>query len=824
VRLVSVTAVAVVIICLVGWLLPRPGSVPTPERRHVGYLGSGACRECHATEYEAWKGSAHSKTLQPVSPSTVAGEFTGVGPVSFNQLTSAPVAWEDIISLTDGRQVTGTIVSETAEKVLLRRVDGQKPISREHIKAIDYGAERRQKQEQGRGDPARAEYNLALIETRPGEQDPEVQRYEVSYVLGAAEQTQQYLTRLPDGRLQVLPLVWDAKRKRWYDHRRLLPQPQDVVPGDPQYWRGYENTANLTCLQCHVSQLETNYDDRTDTYHSTWSEPGVNCETCHGPAAEHVATARQAQATGSRPTDWGLKSLATLSAQARTEVCAQCHSLRRAYSPELKPGENYYDHFAPRLWFSGAGQTDSTPGDQNYQHPSLLRKVSFRGRYWPDGTPRDRNYQYLSLLGSRCLRSRDPGSPKEPLTCTDCHNPHANRFTTGPIRSPGTDALCTRCHSDVAADLTAHTHHQAEGPGSRCLNCHMPRVDIPMGRYTVDHRITVPTPRATVAMEIPNACIDCHRSETPEWVARRFTEWYGEDPTGHLARTEVMMALAQGDLNAVGAGLRILTDPKESPPLRATMATALAPTPYASVQRALLKTAFDANPLVQIAALKALSPAWVVEHVDTLARLLRADRLAVRLAAVRKFTVGPELIDRLPPAYRNVLRNVLNEAFEVSLRQREEPGSAVALARIQWIVGRRSEATRQYRLILEKYPNFIPARAALAGVYLAQQRFEEALTQFTALADINPDDLAAQVGAAQCLIPMGRPKQAAGILEAVLQADRTNISAHLHLGLAYQYLGKNKEARAEWEETLRLDPDNVAARALLEALVRQGRP
>ncbi len=816
-RLVSVTAVVVVIILLVSWLLPSLEPVSTPERRHVNYLGSSACRQCHETKYEAWKTSVHSKALQPVSPSTVAGEFAGVEPVSFNQLTSTPVAWEDIISLTDGRRVTGTIVSETAENVLVRRVNSQEKVSRTDIATISYGAERRQKQGQDRaqGKEVQAEYKIAVIETPPGETDPDVERYEVSYVLGAGEQIQQYLTRLPDGRLQVLPLVWDASRKRWYDHRRLLPKPQDVTPGDPRYWRGYENTANLNCLECHVSQLETNYDAPTDTYQSTWTEPGVNCATCHGPAAEPVAVVQHAQATGSRPTDWGLKSPKTLSAQARTDICAQCHSLRQTCIPELKPGEDYYDHFVPQVWFSGGGRHDSTPGDQHYQHPSLLRKVSFRGRYWPDGTPRDRNYQYLSLLGSRCFRSRDPQSPGEPLTCTDCHNPHANRLTTGPTRSPETDGLCTRCHSDVAADLTAHTHHGAESPGSRCLNCHMPRVDIPMGRYTVDHRITVPTPRVTVAMEIPNACIQCPRSETPEWVAHRFAERYGEDPGGHLARTKVMMALTQGDLRAVRAGLQILADLEESPPLRATMATALAPAPYASVQRALLETAVDAHPLVQVAALKALSPAWAVEHTDTLARLLRADRLAVRLAAVSKFTEGPELIDRLSPDHRNVLRDVRNEAFDVAVRQRERPSSAVDLARIQWVVGRRSEAARQYRLVLEEHPDFIPARASLAGLYLGQQRFEEALTQFTALADINPDDLAAQVGAAQCLIPMGRPKEAVGILEGVLQTDRTDIPAHLHLGLAYQDLDKNNEARAQWEEVLRLDPGNVVAAVLL---------
>ena len=49
---------------------------------------------------------------------------------------------------------------------------------------------------------------------------------------------------------------------------------------DPGY------TFNTSCYSCHVSQLTMQYDLKTDTYETKWAEPGINCETCHGPSEE----------------------------------------------------------------------------------------------------------------------------------------------------------------------------------------------------------------------------------------------------------------------------------------------------------------------------------------------------------------------------------------------------------------------------------------------------------------------------------------------------------------------------------------------------------
>ena len=42
------------------------------------------------------------------------------------------------------------------------------------------------------------------------------------------------------------------------------------------------------CADCHSTNLDKNYDVKTDSYHTTWSEMNVSCETCHGPASRHL--------------------------------------------------------------------------------------------------------------------------------------------------------------------------------------------------------------------------------------------------------------------------------------------------------------------------------------------------------------------------------------------------------------------------------------------------------------------------------------------------------------------------------------------------------
>ena len=97
-----------------------------------------------------------------------------------------------------------------------------------------------------------------------------------------------FLTPLERGRLQVLPVAYDVQKKTWYDTAasgvRHFPDRRD----EALHWTDRMFTFNTICFNCHVSQLRTNYDLASDTYKTTWSEPGISCESCHGPAGEHL--------------------------------------------------------------------------------------------------------------------------------------------------------------------------------------------------------------------------------------------------------------------------------------------------------------------------------------------------------------------------------------------------------------------------------------------------------------------------------------------------------------------------------------------------------
>ena len=112
-------------------------------------------------------------------------------------------------------------------------------------------------------------------------------KYPIAHVMGG-KNVFYFLTPLEKGRLQVLPVSYDLRVDKWYDTpssgvRHFPGQPADA----PLFWTDPAFTFNTSCFGCHVSQLSTNYDEVTNSYRTVWAEPGINCETCHGPGAEH---------------------------------------------------------------------------------------------------------------------------------------------------------------------------------------------------------------------------------------------------------------------------------------------------------------------------------------------------------------------------------------------------------------------------------------------------------------------------------------------------------------------------------------------------------
>ena len=135
--------------------------------------------------------------------------------------------------------------------------------------------------------------------------------YPIKEVLGG-KNVYYFLTPLSKGRLQTLPLAYDVNQKKWFDMAASgVRHFGGTEVDEPLNWKDWPYTFNTGCYGCHVSQLNTNYDLKTDTYHTTWTEPGINCETCHGPCGEHIRVCKEAP-KGTVP-----KDLKTISGRPR---------------------------------------------------------------------------------------------------------------------------------------------------------------------------------------------------------------------------------------------------------------------------------------------------------------------------------------------------------------------------------------------------------------------------------------------------------------------------------------------------------------------------
>jgi tetratricopeptide (TPR) repeat protein len=154
---------------------------------------------------------------------------------------------------------------------------------------------------------------------------------------------------------------------------------------------------------------------------------GVRCESCHGPASAHVNSATGAGRSFVKP--------AHLEGANIMDVCAQCHD-----------------------GLSTTIHSDPMPEDilVSSQVPALRNSECF-------------------------IQSR------EKLTCTACHNPHADSADV----SQSSVNTCLGCHS------LAVSQHAAICPVNRtqgCVGCHMPPIESDSFRLT-DHWIRVhPSP------------------------------------------------------------------------------------------------------------------------------------------------------------------------------------------------------------------------------------------------------------------------------------------------------------------------------------------
>jgi len=94
--------------------------------------------------------------------------------------------------------------------------------------------------------------------------------YKVVYVIGEFWK-QLYVTEFSNGELHILPAMWIVKTRSWQKSK---------------YWS--DTIYQYSCSGCHNTGTQINFDKSSNTFNTTWSDMGVACEACHGPAGDHL--------------------------------------------------------------------------------------------------------------------------------------------------------------------------------------------------------------------------------------------------------------------------------------------------------------------------------------------------------------------------------------------------------------------------------------------------------------------------------------------------------------------------------------------------------
>ena len=288
-----------------------------------------------------------------------------------------------------------------------------------------------------------------------------------------------FLTPLDRGRLQVLPLAYDCDNDSWYNNPESGVRHFETIDDAPLDWMNHLYTFNTTCYSCHVSQLETNFNISDNTYSTTWREPGINCETCHGPSHAHIVACVEA-GEGNIPDDLKIIVTGEFTPAQHNASCASCHAKALVLAKDFIPGSEFYDFY------------------------DLITLENHD--FYADGRDLGENYTMTTWEMNVCADNSD-------MHCVTCHT------SSGRYRFTGDDAnnACMPCHEEKVNSPAIHTSFMPDNTVNECILCHMPKTSFAMMDRS-DHSFRPPIPGASAVFGSPNACNICHDDQTAGWA------------------------------------------------------------------------------------------------------------------------------------------------------------------------------------------------------------------------------------------------------------------------------------------------------------------
>lgn len=615
-----------------------------------------------------------------------------------------------------------------------------------------------------------------FVHTRGG--DGRYADFEVKYTFGVAP-LQQYLLKLPRGRLQAFTVAWDVDRKRWFS----LHPDQKITPEDPLHWSGRLYTWNSSCGECHSTDLHLNYDLKTDTYRTAFAAVNVGCQACHGAGGDHVRRARDPDRR--RDTAESLVvDYRVVDSRQRVETCARCHARRYSVSEDDAYGQAFTDDFMPELLHAG--------------------------RYFPDGQIEGEVFEYGSFLQSKMYQRG--------VSCPECHDSHSAK-----LKRAGND-LCTACHNPNPPretfatlqsrnyDAPQHHFHAQGSPGSQCIGCHMPsRIYMEIDARH-DHAFPVPRPDLSEKWGTPNACTQCHSDRSAAWAIEAMNRWYGRQWQQRSSFAGVFAMARAGDAGAASALQELAADSAQPAIVRATALQLLRP--YGSRIAAVLGQALgDASPLVRAAAVQGLEGLPTAPQLGL--PLLGDASRAVRIEAARILAALPPAT--LEPSQQKALAAALEEYKSAQRAQPDHPEGHFNLGKLYTTLGRIGPAEEAYRTALARDSRFFPAATHLATLYAQTNEPAKADRILRQALAATPDQGELHYALGLILAERQQLEEAASHLARAGELTPDQPRIPYNQGLLLQRLGRLDEAENALLRAYRLspsDPDILRACAL----------
>jgi len=294
----------------------------------------------------------------------------------------------------------------------------------------------------------------------------ELHRFDIS--IGSGRKAQTFLS-WQNGKYFQLPLSYFISAHSWANS-----------PGFPASYPKFDRMIPSTCFGCHSSAVgikSVNMEGMllNEEFEKNRLVYGIDCERCHGPAAEHVAFHQEHP---QEKNAMHITKIGSLKNQQKLDMCALCHSgLGTPQKPafEFKPGDNLSDYFFP-----------------DFTRPEKTAEIDVHGK------------QYQLFTASKCYIKSDG------MNCSSCHNPHNNERD----QLLAFSQRCMSCHKTEDHTFCKMTSLSAATLSKNCIDCHMPAL-ASRAITMLTNGQTSPTPDS-----IRTHLITIYREETKQFIAR----------------------------------------------------------------------------------------------------------------------------------------------------------------------------------------------------------------------------------------------------------------------------------------------------------------